>query len=225
MSRAAGKKTNLARQPVPGTPEGDDIGLSERQDPAGSPIPGLTGNILNYPTVEQRPAVADEEFDEYRGMMAHGVPNASETTEERALMERDGTLAKQHRPASPPQLTKPRPRPTPIPVYLTTREGGPEAYISASPRNVTVPNNASDALRICGRNPKRNRVGLLNEDPTTNIRMAVRPSDLTNGGGAVLMHGVTTYQWFESQDEIYVWTTSATLTVTLSVIEEFDEVI
>jgi hypothetical protein len=225
MGRAAGKKSNLPRQPIPGTPEGDDIGLSERQDPAGSPIPGLTGNILNYPTVEQRPAVPDGEFGEYRGIMAHGVPNASETTEQRALMERDGTLARQHRPPGPPQSATPRQRPTPIPVYLTTLDGGPEAYISASPRNFTVPNNTTDPVRLCGRNPKRNRIGLLNEDTATNVRFAVRPSDLTNGGGALLPWPVSTYQWFETQDELYAWTVSSTLSVIVSVIEEFDEVL
>jgi hypothetical protein len=223
MSRAAGRKSNTPRQPVPGDPEADEIGLSVRQDPAGSPIPGLTGNIANYETVRQQVPVGDEAFNEYRGMMAHGVPNDSETTEERASMVRDGGIA-QHNPPSEPELKGPAVKPTPVPVYLVELGGGSAPYITASPRNVTVPNTANDPVRICGRNIRRNRIGLLNEDTATNIRFAVRPSDLTNGGGALLPWPINTYQWFETQDELFATTVSATLTVTMSVIEEFDQV-
>lgn len=223
MSRAAGRKSNTPRQPVPGSPEGDEIGLSARQDPSGSPIPGLTGNIVNYEVVRQKPAapLPEESFDEYRGMMAHGVPNDSDTTNQRALLEREGTLNPDRR--TEPRLTVPQVRPAPIPVYVTQPEGGSEVFRTASPRSITVPNSASDAVRLGGRNPRRNRIGLLNEDTSTNVRIAQRPSDLINGGGALLAKSMASYVWLETQDELYAVTDSATLTVKLSIIEEFEQ--
>jgi hypothetical protein len=220
MGRASGRKNTTPRQPAPGSPEGDETGLSTRQDPAGSPIPGLTGNISNYETVQQKPAVADGSFDEFRGMMAHGVPNASELTEERALMERDGTIA-QHRPPAPPEHHVPRVKPAPVPVYLTQPQGGAETFLSASPRHLTVPAAGSDPARVCGRSPKRNRIGLLNEDTANNIRFAVRIGDLSTGGGALLPWPVNSYTWLETQDELYA--ISVGPAVVLSVIEEFEQ--
>lgn len=226
MSRAAGRKSNVPRQPVPGSPEGDETGLSERQDPAGSPIPGLTGNISNYETVRQAPAVSGASFDEFRGMMAHGVPNDSETTNERALLERDGTLAKQHQPLSPPVHDVPRVKPTPIPVYVVEEGGSGVVFLTASPRHFTVPTATGsvpgDPVRVCGRNPRRNRVGLLNEDTAVNIRFAQRPSDLVAGGGALLLSMTTSYLWLETQDELFALS-AGTGTPVLSVIEEFEQ--
>jgi hypothetical protein len=222
MGRASGRK-NLPRAPevTPDSGEGREIGLSARQDPSGSPIPGLTGNIANYETV-RRPVPAGESLEEFRGMMAHGVPPGEETTEERARMERDGTLA-QHNPPALPEHYVPAVKPAAVPVYITTRRGGPESYLTASPRSITVPSNNSDPVRVCGRNPKRNRVLLLNEDTATNIRFALRPSDLTNGGGALLPWPTNSYLVLETQDELFASTVSATLSVIMSVIEEFDQ--
>jgi hypothetical protein len=219
MSRAAGRKSNVPRTPVPGSPEGDEIGLSERQDPSGSPIPGLTGNTRNYETVRQAPATPDESFDEYRGMMAHGVPNASQVTEERALMERDGTLAKQHQPPSPPQHAAPKARPVPVPVYIVEEGAGASSYLSASPRHIQVPASTGDPVRICGRSAKRNRIGLLNEDTAHNIRFALRPGDLNLGGGALLPYPTNSYTWLDTQDELYALSAD-TGTPLLSIIEE-----
>jgi hypothetical protein len=228
MSRASGRK-NLPREPVlPGDPaddaQGKEIGESARQNPAGSPIPGLTGNIVNYPTVTQKPATPDGTFDEYRGIMAHGVPNDSETTNQRGLQEATGTIARQRQPPTPPQPAGPLVRPVPVPVYIVTEGAGARAYLTSSPRNVTVPPNANaDPVRECGRDAKRNRIGLLNEDTATNIRFAYRPSDLVNGGGALLPWPATSYLFLETQDELFACTVSATLSVIMSVIEEHDQ--
>lgn len=155
MSRAAGRKSNIPRQPVPGSPEGDEIGLSERQDPSGSPIPGLTGNISNYETVRQRPATGDESFDEYRGIMAHGVPNDDETTTERADAVRGGRLD-QHRPPSPPQFGTERPAPPAIPVYLTTPASGGRPLGTIATAKISIPAaGTADPVRIAGRDLDR----------------------------------------------------------------------
>jgi hypothetical protein len=225
MGRASGRK-NLPRAPQPGTPEGDEIGLSARQDPAGSPIPGLTGNIVNYETVRREPPIGDP-LPEFRGMMAHGVPPEDSTTEERATMEREGTLA-QHRPPTPPQHPKPVVRPTPVPVYLVEEGSGGEAYLTASPRHISVPGilatgaNAADPVRLCGKDAKRNRIGLLNEDTANNVRFAQRPSDLVAGGGSLLPYPSNTYLWLETQDELFAYAVGSA-SVILSIIDEFEQ--
>lgn len=233
MSRAAGKKSNLARQPVPGTPEGDEIGLSARQDPAGSPIPGLTGNIVNYPTVPQKPATNEGEgYDEYRGMMAHGVPNASENTEERALMERDGTLAKQHRPPSPPKLHDEKQFPTPIPVYITTPKAGAKPLGMMTTGKITIPANAGfDPVRIASRDFARTAMYLMVETAAgtagaapTGIRMDSSPAVLSSGFGALVRAGGASYQKIDDfQDELFALSNDGSA-VTLSVMYVFDQV-
>jgi hypothetical protein len=221
MSRSAGRKVpTRAPQVTPGSPEGREEGVSALQDPAGSPIPGLTGNILNYETVRQ-PVPVGEPLDQFRGMEAHGVPHEEMSTEEQAVAERGGPGT--DKPRTPPQHYEPHLPPVAVPVYLVESQGGGDVYRSATPRHITVANNASDATQVCGRNPRRNRIGLLNEDPTTDIRFSVSPRELVSGGGAILLHAVTTYQWFETQDSLYAVTTSASSTVLLSIIDEFDQ--
>jgi len=168
MSRANGRGRQTPRKPQiePGTPAGDDIGLSARQDPAGSPIPGLTGNVANYETVRREPAVG-ESFDEFRGMMAHGVPNASETTEERATMERTGTLA-QHRPPTPPELHREARKPIPIPVYLVEQAAGGSPLTTLAGQKISVPAQGNAAARIGARDLERTDFYIMAETVTVN---------------------------------------------------------
>lgn len=205
--------------PGPDSPEGHEIGESAWTDPAGSPINSRTGNIVNKLVVRQEVPVK-EPLPLFRGPLAHGVPPEDDTTEERAVSERGGPNVGKARRV---RYEKPAERPPAIPVYLVEEHGGPEVIRTAYPRHFTVPDTANDPVRICGRDGRRNRIGLLNEDGTTDIRFAQSAAGLTNGGGALLAHGLTTYQWFETQDELYAITTSATLAVTLSVIEEFEQ--
>jgi hypothetical protein len=161
MGRAGGRK-NFTREPVPGTPEGDDIGMSVRQDPAGSPIPGQTGNIINYPTVEQKPATPDGSFDEYRGMMAHGVPNDSATTNERGLAERGSALVVDRKTA--PEVHTPRVLPAAIPVYLTTPAAGGRPLGKLSAVRVTVPPfGTADPTRLASRDYDRTKMLIMVE--------------------------------------------------------------
>lgn len=219
MSRSSGRSSR--RPPRSGEhlteDERRDIGQSPMQDPAGSPIPGLTGNVLNYETTRQDVPVP-EPREQNAGWMAHGVPPGEDTTLERAQsMRGDDFAARRH-----VLLEEPRERVYPVPVYLVEAAGGD--YRSSAPRHITVANSASDATRVCGKRANRNRLLLLNEDGTTDIRIAQRISDLTGGGGAILFHGQTSYLTLETQDELFASTVSATLTVTLSIIEEFDQV-
>lgn len=231
MGRASGRKNTTPRQPAPGSPEGDEIGLSIRQDPSGSPIPGLTGNISNYETVRQKPAVADGSFDEYRGPMAHGVPNDSETTNERALMERDGTLAKQHRPLSPPQFGTERPAPPAIPVYLTTPASGGRPLGTIATAKINIPAAGTvDPVRIAGRDLDRTDMYVMVETAAgaagaapTGIRVDKMVSNLSAGYGALLRAGMAAYQRLDGmQDELFAISNDGSA-CTISVMYLFNE--
>lgn len=207
MSRAHGKHTS--RTPVLSPGEKAEFGIDDRD------IPGGETHLINHQTVHQKPATS-EPLEEFRGMMAHGVPPA-----EHGMYDRD---AKGKKPYKPEYAKVPAP-PVPVPVYIVEDGGGGRALRSAAPRHFTVPaasgTNAGDPVRVCGRDARRVRVLLLNEDTASNIRFAQRPSDLTAGGGALLPYPSSSYLALHTQDEL--WALSAdTGTPLISVIQEFE---
>lgn len=229
MGRASGRK-NLPRAPQPGTPEGDDIGLSARQDPSGSPIPGLTGNIVNYPVVRQKPAAGQpgETFDEYRGMMAHGVPNDSETTNQRALHEQGPLLPDRK---GEPELHRDRELPAPVPVYLTTLNAGGRPLGTISTAKITIPaSTGSDPVRIASRDLDRTSMYLMVETAAgaagaapTGIRISRDIALLSAGFGALIRAGGATYQKLDNQqDELFALSNDGSA-CTLSVIYLYGE--
>lgn len=152
MGRASGRRNpTRAGGIAPDSPEGREIGESARQDPAGSPIPGLTGNIVNHETPRQ-PVAGPEPMDQFRGMMAHGVPHEADTTEERATAERGGpNVARTRRvPAE-----KPRELPPPVPVYLVEQAAGSRPMTTLSTAKLTIPASTADPVRITGRDETR----------------------------------------------------------------------
>lgn len=202
--------------PGPGSPEGNAIGESELTDPAGSPIPGGQNHIVNYETVRQHVPSAPAP-PEYDGMMAHGVPaeprnEAMQRAAERGTSRQPPRIAPEPVPQLPPA----------VPVYIVEEAGKPRVVRSANPGKITVPNNASDPYLVCGRNPNRVRIGLLNEDSTTDVRFGKRAAEVTNGAGALLPHAQSSYLWLETQDELHALTISSTLSVVVSVIEEYE---
>ena len=202
--------------PGPGSGEGDAIGESPLTDPAGSPIPGGQNHIVNYET-KARPVPSPAPPPAYDGMMAHGVPAEPRSDAGQIAAER-GAGRKAPRPVTE---EVPR-RPAAVPVYLVEGEGGPKVLRTANPTQVTIPNTASDPKLIAGINPGRSRLLLLNEDATTSVRFAKTQAELTSGGGALLVKGQASYVVLETQDELYALTVSATLTVVVSVIEEYE---
>lgn len=227
MNRAAGRKkartgtvvegvNRDSYDPGPNSGEGNAIGESELTDPAGSPIPGGQNHITNYET-EAHPVPVPAPPPAYDGMMAHGVPAEPRSDAAQIRAER-GTGRK----APPPYVEQQTTRPPAVPVYLVEGEGGRKVLRSSSPQNINIPNNASDAKLIAGINPKRVRIGLLNEDATTAVRVARNQAGVVNGGGALLPKAQTSYLFLETQDELYAVTVSSTLSVTISVIEEFE---
>jgi hypothetical protein len=230
MSRANGRKRRTGEHvpeekrdsydPGPGSGEGNAIGESELTDPSGSPIPGGLRHVVNYETVQQY-VPSPVQAPAYDGMMAHGVPAEPRSENMQRAAERGTSRSNvQVLPAKPaPPLYDP------ISVYVVEEPGKGKVLRSAHPNKVTVPNNASDALLLCSRNPGRVRIALLNEDGTTDIRFAHSPAELSNGAGALLVHGQTSYLWLETQERLYAVTTSSTLSVSLSVIEEYEQMV
>jgi hypothetical protein len=220
MNRARGRKGRNGTGRKVGPGENAEEGVSPLQSAEGSPIPGLTGNILNHPTRRQDAGVADDELPEHRGWLAHGVHPDEHTPHERAAAERGDNPPRRMLPV----LASPTPWVRPIPVYITEGQV-PDAIISAAPRHVTVAAIGGVETRLAGRNPQRTRIGLLNEDTATNVRFGTRPSDLNTGGGALLPWPTNAYQWFNTQDELFALTVSNSLTVVVSVIEEYEQAV
>lgn len=203
--------------PGPNSGEGNAIGESELTDPAGSPIPGGQNHIVNYETVAH-PVPSPAPPPAYDGMMAHGVPAEPRSDAMQIAAERGSG-----RKAPPPRVA---PEPNPdhrVPVYLVENPYGRKSIRTTNPSQVTVPNSASDPKLICGTNPNRVRIGLLNEDQATNVRFAKTQAELVNGGGALLNWVSSSYLWLHTQDELFAVTVSSTLNVVVSVIEEFEQ--
>jgi hypothetical protein len=220
MTRSSGRRQ---RQPKaediqPGTPEGRQLGLSDRVQGHPSPIPGGRPHISNAPAVRHRVPVPPSDPEIGMGN-AHGVIPGSHTNAERADAERGPNTVHATMP-------KPRPhqvheRPMPIPVFIV-QDAHNDVLRSAAPLSLTVPGvDVADPVRLCGRDPGRAEVLLLNESTVTDIRFAQRPSDLNAGGGALLPWPSNGYLRLRTQDELYAISASGTA-ATVSVIQVFE---
>jgi hypothetical protein len=130
-------------------------------------------------------------------------------------MERDGTLAKQHRPPTPPELHAPRAVPVPVPVYLTTLNAGGRLLGTISTVKVQVPGwgTSADPVRLAGRDLDRTKMLVMVETAAgaagaapTGIRVSKEISLLgnTEGFGALLRAGMASYQDLDNQqDELF----------------------
>jgi len=221
MSRARGRNASRTQPTTedikPGTPEGRQLGLSDRVQGHPSPIPGGQKHISNAPAVRHRVPVPPSDPEVGMGN-AHGVVPGSHTNAERADAERGPNTV--HATMPRPKPHQARERPAPIPVYLV-QDHRNEVLRSAAPHNITIPANTDVPVRICGRDLTRSEVMLLNESTTTDVRFAQRPSDLNSGGGALLPWPTNSYTKVSTQDELYGLSASATA-ATISVIQVFE---
>lgn len=218
MSRAKGKQRTGREGSAsidPESPQGRQLGMSPRTQGVPSPIPGGREHIQNAPTVRQQVPVPDA-WPEYRDLNAHGVPPGSHTTRERAEAERGPNSV--HRPQ--PQHEHRHEAPMPIPVYVV-QDGEPDIIRSAAPRHITLPASGGDPVLICGRDKTRTEVQLLNESTSSDIRFAQRPSDLDNGGGALLPWPGNSYLTIKTQDQLYAVSKDSGTPV-ISVIQIFE---
>jgi len=220
MTRSKGRQQRqpTAQDVKPGTPEGRQLGLSDRVQGHPSPIPGGRPHIKNAPAI--RHTVPTPASDPEIGMgNAHGVVPGTHTNAERADAERGPNTvhATMPRPVHRPVHEKP----APIPVFLV-EDGRDDVIRSAAPRTLTVPGSGTaDPVRLCGRDTTRSEVMILNESTSTDIRIAQRPSDLNAGGGALIPWPSNSYVKIKTQDELYAVSATAT-NAACSVIQIFE---
>lgn len=219
MSRARGR--NPQRQPSaqdikPGTPEGKQLGLSDRVQGTPSPIPGGRPHIGNAPAVRHQVPTWPSEPEVSKGN-AHGVIPGSHTNAERAEGQRGPNDVHPPRPSPPAPAHE---RPAPIPVFVV-EDAHNDVLRSAAPRHLTVPDNTKEPVRLCGIDSGRSEVMLLNESTSTDVRFAQRMSDLNAGGGALLPWPANSYLKIKTQDELYALSASGTA-ATVSVIQVFE---
>lgn len=207
----------------PESMEGRAAGASRRTQGVPSPIPGGRPHIGNHPAVRREPPIPAPQR-EYRGIMEHGVPDESYTTAERADMERGGP--NDTHTHGPHHTRAPRERPLPVPVIVVQPAGGPDVFLTAGAISRTMPANGGEPVRLCGRDPKRSRLLLLNEDASHHVRFAQRQADLISGpgggGGALLPKGMTSYLTLVCQDELWAWSADSG-TPAVSIIQEYEQ--
>lgn len=200
MGRAHGKHTPRKPEVIeidPESPLGRQLGMSPRTQGVPSVIPGGRLHISNAPVVRQEVPVEDTR-PEYHDMLAHGVAPGTATTRERAEVERGPNSVHQ----AAPEHEHRQERPLPIPVYLVEADH-PKVFRSAAPRHFQLQASTGEPVRICGRDLTRTEVMILNESGSSDIRFAQRPSDLVNGGGALLPWPSNSYVTIKTQDELY----------------------
>lgn len=202
MGRAHGKHPQ--RTPAL-TPEQDaEYGL----DP-GRKIPGGERLVVNRQVIRQDVPAA-EPLAEFRGMMAHGVPPH----------EFEDRKPEHQGPRVPRYAPLPAKRPA-IPVYIVEEAGGSRPLRSAAPRSVQLGAAGGQSVRLCGKDPSRKNVLILNESSSSDVRFGQRPGDVEAGTGALLPWPGNSYLRLSTQDEL--WAISADAgTPAVSVIEEFE---
>jgi len=218
MTRARGRR--LSERDVPPVvddedPEARDVGASSRTQGVPSAIPGGRPHLTNAPTVRHSVPVPDSK-PEVRGTNAHGVLPDSHTTRERAEFMRGPNDLKPLVPIYRP----PVPHEPVVPVRIV-QTSSPKIRASTG-RHFVVNAQGTEPVRLCGIDPNRVAIMILNEDANSHVRMAKLPGDLVGGAGAILPKAATTYTRIDTQDEW--WAVSAdTGTPIVSVIQIFDK--
>ena len=223
MTRAAGRQAarkGTPRQPVVSDEEARDIGMSPRQSPDGSPIPGKDLHVTSPQTHATEPPIQAHK-PPFRGMMAHGVPAETEDYEHHDRTPMGSAL--------PDRVTKPaEPRPViPIPVYVVEGpEAGGRALLRAVVRRLTLPAvGSADPIQVAGQDSTMKKIRILNEDTSHAGRWAHELSNLVSLQGALIpispAAGQRTYLEIETQDSVYAISNDSGSPI-ISVIIEYD---
>jgi hypothetical protein len=222
--RVKGKNKTRDVTVEPGSAEGRDIGLSERQLGTPSPIPGGEHHILNHQTMRQQ-APTPAPKPEFRGTMAHGVPAEKHTAHERANAMRGPNTT--HDPKPEYQKLPRDLEQAPVPVRIVENGSDIRALITTSHRNISAPgwtNGApnADPVRLVGRNSRRKHVLVLNEDPMNAARFAsTLPVIGIQHNGSLLPNAMTSYLKIETEDELFCVSDTAN-SPRINIIEVFD---
>jgi hypothetical protein len=199
-------------------------GTGRTPDPQyGSFDKGIPGGIRhvdkNEPVEQQEPAVA-EPLDEFRGMMAHGVPPAD-------VGHYNREMAEHARHPYKPGYEELPPGASPVPVYIVEGGSGPRPRAHASTRHITVPAAGSEPVWVCGQDANRSLIQLLNEDSAHNCRfgqlgdLQYDAENTAITGGARLPAGATGYTVIRTPGPLYVISETSS-TAVISVITEYE---
>lgn len=165
------------------------------------PLPGGRTHLVNHPVPEHPPLEPPAQRPYYDGIMAHGVevtdhphggrPRPKPHERARLAATRRGQL-----PESPAEKIDP------IPVTIHSTGSGRRPLKRTAFRSATVPAPGTTPDRVVGRDPRRSRVGLLNEDPANAIRLTFN-GDADSSRGVYLPPGMSNYLWLHTQDVIW----------------------
>ncbi len=180
-----------------------------------APLPDHAPHVHHPETPRDVPLDVGAAKPYYTGMMAHGVP-APVTNGGRPTppVQARGRMAATARP-EPQHAT---PAPDPIPVFIVPEAAGSKPLARMAVRSVQAPVSGSRPVQIAGRDLTRRRLRLLNEDATDGIRVGVGPTTET---GALLPAGMTSYEAFDTQDDVWI-VSNGSGTPRVSVIVEYD---
>jgi hypothetical protein len=201
---------------APNTPEGDSIGASDRMSSEPSPIPGGRVHLENAVVTRQRTPVPDSP-PEIKDLNAHGVQPEDHTARERAEFMRGPNDV---RPIVP-RYDAPAAEPVPVPVRVV-QQRSPVIVRFAAPHSFALQASTGEPVRLCGQDPNRVDILILNESSSSDIRFATRQAELTAGNGALLPWPGNSYLRLTTQDEL--WAISADSgTPRVSVIQTFEQ--
>jgi hypothetical protein len=202
---------------LPGPYETGDLESREFGVPQAD-IPGGKQHIVNAPTHPVRPGPEDVEvrpadLHKFHGVEPHDL--GQYVTPPDATQDQDAP-----KPEPEPQITDA------VPVYIVE---SPESKVIRKNIlfNINVGNSTTRPVRICGTDPNRVEIQVLNEDSATDIRICETEAGLQlasaqgtgpAGDGALIWHGTNSYTRIRGQGELYALTTSATASARLSVI-------
>lgn len=203
------------REPSPGSPMGVPTypgPLYTREYPGKDPA-------LGHPPLDVGPANAY-----YSGGMAHGViappqhgGRPSPKAEERALLE--ANLA--------PMEVQFADRVEPIPVYQVEIGTGGKPLRRSVLKRVAVPATGGQPVPVCGKDPHRISVRLLNESSTA-IRLLVDPvnpggasNTQDTGNGIILPASQTSYLEIRTQDQLWAIADSGASILYVSIVLEY----
>lgn len=191
----------------PGAEETGDLDSREFGVPQAD-IPGGKRHWVSPQAVPREPVRRGERPPDYHKY--HGVPPTEPGQYVTPPTEDQDTG--RPRQASEPKFD------VAVPVYIQqSPHKGPVKRIVACD-SITVPVSTTEPIRVCGSDPDRVTLQILNEDQATDIRFGTR-SDCIEGRGAMLTHFSNSY--FEvkaSQDELFALTTSTSATARMSVV-------
>lgn len=204
MSRAAGRAQSrrTPKAPAPGSPQGREIGLDDRDIPSG------LHHLVQESPRDIIPAVP-ETPPYFRGDMAHGVPAEHDKIVRPDDKLEPGHEARKHG-SQPVHYELPSPEPDPLPVYIVEKKEKIPKRREAITRVVSVAAFGGEPTRICSEDRERVSIRMFNEAASTgttirvgNTQAAVAGVTATAPGDGIALVGQIWSPKLETQGELW----------------------